>query len=175
MLRLMLLRHAKSDWSAHGLHDIDRPLNARGRDAAPRIGAYMAKHAIVPDAVLVSPASRTRETWTLVAQALKAARRPKFDGRIYEAPPQVILAAIMETPASAKTLLVVGHNPGMHSLALALIGSGDPAARARLSDKFPTAGLAVIDFPARRWSAVEPASGALDRFVTPRALAESGT
>jgi phosphohistidine phosphatase len=174
MLRLMLLRHAKSDWSARGLHDIDRPLNARGRGAAPRIGAYLATHDLVPDAVLVSPAARARETWTLVAQGLKAARKPKFDGRLYEAPPQVILAAVSEAPASAKVLLVIGHNPGMQSLALALIESGDPAARAQLSDKFPTAGLAVIDFAVARWSAIEPASGTVERFVTPRALAEDG-
>jgi phosphohistidine phosphatase len=175
MLRLMLLRHAKSDWSTRGLHDIDRPFIAGGREGARRIGAYLAGHDLVPDAVLISPAARTRETWTLVAPALTKAPKPKFDGRIYEAPPQVILAAVRETPASAKTLLVIGHNPGMQSLALALIGSGDPAGRARLSDKFPTAGLAVIDFAAPRWSAIQPTSGTLDRFVTPRALAESGT
>ena len=77
MRRLMLLRHAKSDWSATGQADIDRVLSARGRNAAPKVGEYMAAHALVPDLVLVSSAQRTRETWDLVSGAYKPAPRAK--------------------------------------------------------------------------------------------------
>ena len=172
MRRLMLLRHAKSDWTTH-LRDIDRPLNARGRDAAARIGAYMAASDLVPDLALVSSAARARETWALLSGCLHTMPAVRFDARIYEAAPQTIFSVIKEAPASARALLVIGHNPGLQSLAFALIGSGDAEARMRLTEKFPTAGLAVIDFGSARWADIRPGAGALDRFVTPRVLADA--
>jgi phosphohistidine phosphatase len=172
MRRLMLLRHAKSDWSKAGQRDHDRDLSERGRLAAPRMGAYLAKHGLSPDCVIVSTARRTRETWKLVAAALPARPRPVFDERIYEAMPEDILTAIRDTPASCQRLLVVGHNPGLQDLALQLIKGGSKDALDRLRDKFPTAGLALIDVPRDDWASLHAGSGRIESFMTPRLLSE---
>lgn len=172
MLRLMLLRHAKSDWSQPGTRDHDRPLNARGRGAAPRIGAYMADEHLVPQHVLVSSARRTRETWALVAGELgKAKPAVAFEDRLYESPPAAILSAIRETPDGVTPLLVVGHNPSMQALAMSLTGAGEKSAMDLIADKYPTGGLAIVDFDLARWSGVGAGKGRLERFVTPRSLA----
>ena len=170
MRRLMLLRHAKSDWSVGGQRDHDRTLASRGREAAPLIGAYMAHHGLMPDKVLVSSARRARETWELVAPAFGKAPDVSYDDRLYEAGPKALLNPIRDVAPAVHGLLVVGHNPGIQELAGLLMASGDIDARQRLLEKFPTTALAVIDFPIDSWSALRAHSGRLDRFVTPRAL-----
>ncbi|OAP39179.1 phosphoglycerate mutase [Sinorhizobium glycinis] len=165
--RLMLLRHAKSAWP-EGVADHRRPLAERGRKAAPTIGAYMAAHGLLPDLALVSTARRAQETWELVAGALPRRIDVRDAVGIYEVSATAILGVIRGVEASARSLLLVGHNPGMAELALLLAGEGD--ALPRLRDKFPTAGLAVIEFDAGQWSEIEPGRGRLVRFVTPRML-----
>ena len=170
MRRLMLLRHAKSDWTRPGTRDHERALAPRGREAAPRIGGYMARHGLTPDLVVCSTATRTRETWDLVAPAFAAAPPATFEDRLYEASPDALIEVVKETTDSAHALMLVGHNPGLHNLAQRLIASGDIEARQRLSEKFPTGALAVIDFAIDDWRKLHPRSGRLDRFVVPRAL-----
>lgn len=170
MRRLMLLRHAKSDWSQSEQGDHARGLAPRGRKAAPLIGRYMARHGMIPDRAIVSTAARTRDTWRLVAEMFPRNPPAHFEDRIYEASPHDILAAIAEAPASARSLVVVGHNPGFHETANLLVESGDPLMRAKLLEKFPTAALAVIDFETDDWAAIRPGRGRLECFVTPRAL-----
>lgn len=169
MRRLILLRHAKSDWP-EGMADVDRPLSGRGRKAAPRMAAYMASEHLVPDLAVVSPALRARETWELVAPALGEAVPTQREPRIYEAPANAILEVVRETAATVRTLFLVGHNPGFSDLARLLVGHGDRYAYARLTHKFPTAGLAVVDFDVEDWSEVAERGGRLDRFVTPKSL-----
>lgn len=168
MRRLLLLRHAKSDWP-EGVSDLDRPLAPRGREAAPRMGAYLKDEGLFPDLAIVSAARRTRETWDLV-QPLLGEVETRFDGRIYEAPVQRLLTVLREVEAPVRALLMVGHNPGFEDLAKLLTGHGDRYAFARLAQKYPTAGLAVLDFAVESWAEVEPRSGRLDRFVTPKSL-----
>jgi phosphohistidine phosphatase len=170
MRRLMLLRHAKSDWSRPGQRDHDRELSSRGRAAAPLMGAYLAERALIPDCVLVSTARRTRETWKLVAPLLPARPKAIYEDRIYEAEPGDILDAIRETPSSCQSLLVIGHNPGLQDLGLLLIKDGSQDSIDRLAEKFPTAGLVIIDMPTDAWAALRTGSGRLDSFITPRGL-----
>jgi phosphohistidine phosphatase len=170
MLRLLLLRHAKSDWSQPGQKDHDRELARRGRRAAPEIGAYMARHRLIPDRVLCSPAQRTRQTLDLVAEKFPAPPPVTFEARLYNANPDGILQTIRATQRDIRTLLVIGHNPGLQAAATMLIASGDVEARERLKEKLPTAGLAVIDFPFEEWRNLHGKSGRLERFVTPRML-----
>lgn len=172
MRRLMLLRHAKSDWSLSGQRDHDRTLSARGRAAAPRIGAYLAQHALIPDCVLISTARRTRETWKLVSASLSTRPQTHFDERIYEAEPGDILDAIRDTSAACQSLLVIGHNPGLQDLALMLVRDGHQGDLDRMTEKFPTAGLAIIDIPIDDWAGLQPRSGRLASFITPRDLSE---
>ena len=170
MRRLMLLRHAKTERPETGQRDRDRKLTERGRADAPVIGAYMARHDLVPDRVLVSPAARSEETWALLAAALSAAPRVSSDERIYAASPEQLVSVIREAGES-RTLLLVGHNPGLHELAVRLIASGDGEARERLAEKLPTSGLVVIDLPVADWSRLKGKAGRLDRFVSPRLIA----
>ncbi len=171
MLDLLLLRHAKSAWDDPALGDRERPLNRRGRRAADLIGDYLRQNSLQPDRALLSPAARTRETWKRLrkrwSQPLPEAE--ELDG-LYLAPPSSILAAIRQAPADSARLLLVGHNPGLERLARRLAGDGsDPVALAALQAKFPTAGLAWLQFDAADWSDI--GEGRLLRFVTPRDLA----
>jgi len=173
MRRLMLLRHAKSDWSKPGERDHDRRLASRGRESAPRIGAYMAGHGLVPDLVVCSTAARARETWELAAEAFAKPPRVVHDERIYANNPDVLLTLIKETEASVHSLLLVGHNPSFQIFADLMTASGHGDARQRLREKFPTAALAVIDFPIDAWDAMHRQAGRLDRLITPRSLEEA--
>jgi phosphohistidine phosphatase len=170
MRRLLLLRHAKAERSEPGMQDLSRVLIDRGRKDAGKIGAYMASHALVPDRVVMSPAARTQETWKYAATAFRPAPAAMSAERLYDATPHGILGIVKDSPASAHTLLLIGHNPGLHEAALMLIASGDIDARERLREKLPTCGLVIIDFAFDDWSKLHPQSGRLERFVSPKAL-----
>ncbi len=169
-MRLMIFRHAKAEKSAPGMRDHDRPLNPRGRKDAPQMGAYMARHALIPDGAVVSTARRTRETWDGLAPAFSGSIPVSYDDRLYDAGPEAILAMLRETDPQVRALVVVGHNPGLHETARILIASGDVEARERLNEGLPTSGLAVIDFAGDGWENLHPRGGRLERFVTPRML-----
>jgi len=172
MRRLMLLRHAKSEWSQAGGGDHERPLNPRGRDAAPKIGAYIAQAEIVPDLILCSTAERTRQTCELVTATFAKPPKVRFEDELYLAEPEIIISLVREAPDKVRTLMVIGHNPGIHQVANDLVGGGKTQARDMLAAKFPTTALAVVDFATDDWSDIGPHAGKLDRFITPRLLAE---
>lgn len=164
--RLLLLRHAKSAWP-EGVDDHDRPLGGRGLKAAPLMGQYMARKGLVPDLALVSTARRTQESWALVGAELPDDIERRDVEEIYEAAAERIAAVIRGVDAAVRTLLVVGHNPGLQELAIDLVSDGERLADVR--EKFPTGALAVIDF-AVAWRDVTVGSGVLERFVVPRSL-----
>lgn len=173
MRRLLLLRHAKTERAAPGERDRDRKLMTRGRTDAPIIGAYLVRHHFVPDLALVSPARRAAETWTLVAASFAGVSpRVVNDERIYNAGPETFLDLIRET-GDLHSVIVAGHNPGLHELAVQLIASGDVDARERINENLPTSGLVIIDFPFDDWARLHVNSGRLERFVTPRLITEA--
>jgi phosphohistidine phosphatase len=155
MRRLMLLRHAKTETDAPSGRDQDRHLDDRGHNDAAEIGGWIATHPPFPDAVLVSTATRTRQTWDIAWAAMKDFVPPPHVEQLpelYGADPLQILAAVRSASAAdAQRVMVVGHNPGMHELALALVGSGDAAGRKALAANLPTSGLAVLDFAVDGW------------------------
>ncbi len=167
MRRLLLLRHAKAA-SSPGQPDRNRALSVRGRAAAPLVGAFLKREELTPDLALVSTATRTRETWMLVAPHLPRLPKVIFDDRLYLAETDAILDALRDVPASVLTVLVVGHNPGLHELAVELSANGDE--RWELEQKFPTAALAVIGFDCENWDRVAEVRGTLERFVSPANL-----
>jgi phosphohistidine phosphatase len=167
--RLLLFRHAKSAWP-DGLEDRERPLASRGQKAAPVIGRYIAAHALTPQLVLVSPAKRTLESWDLVKAVLGMDVPHAIRRELYEATAGEILAVIRSAPSNIASLMIIGHNPGLHDLVRELDRNGDPVARARVAEKFPTAGLAVLIFDIDRWEDVRPEGGYLDAFTTPKSL-----
>ena len=170
MKRLLLLRHAKAERAQPGEKDLDRVLTDRGRSDALKLGAYLARHHLVPDHVLVSTSARTRETWAQVAKAFRKLPPVRFDERIYESSPQAILGAVFEAEPKVATLLVVGHNPSIQELANMLTASGDVDARQRLKEEFPTAAVAVIAFASDAWTKIHAHGGRLEHFVGPKWL-----
>jgi phosphohistidine phosphatase len=173
MRRLMLVRHSKAERAEPGVGDQDRVLTDEGRTDATTVGAYLANHSFRPDHVLVSPAARTHETWRQIAAALRAAPHAKFDQRIYNASAQALFDVLAEVPDEARAVLVLGHNPGLHELAVLLTATGDIDLRERLRENFPTSGIAIIDFALDSWSKLHPRSGRLERFVSPKLIASA--
>ncbi len=167
----MLLRHAKSNWPA-GVADRERPLAARGREAAPAMGRYLAEELLLPDLVLISPARRTVETWELVRPMLPEKPPSHVEPRIYEATQDALLRVAQEAEPAVRTLLMIGHNPGFEELAARLAGHGDRYAAARMAQKYPTCGLAVLDFSIEDWRDLAARGGRLERFVTPASIGE---
>ena len=176
MRRLMLLRHAKTENDAPSGRDQDRRLDNRGRRDAAEIGGWIGRHPPFPDLVLVSHAIRAHQTWEIAWEAMKdRVPEPQVEPipELYGAGPSQLLQTIREASADPKRLMLVGHNPGMHELALALAGSGDAAGRKRLADNLPTSGLAVFDFAVDDWADVAFHRGRLMLFVTPKLLKQT--
>ena len=173
-MRLLLLRHAKSDWSKDA-DDHDRPLSARGRKAVPEMALYMRSKEYLPQVVLCSTAQRTRETLDLLLAAWTKKPALRYERELYLADWPVLLASLKKVPARASPLLLVGHNPGMEQLAVALAlqsrGVAERARLQRLTQKFPTAGLAVLDFELASWRNLKPGLGHLVDYVRPKDLA----
>ena len=179
MRRLMLLRHAKTEHDAPSGHDQDRRLDERGRLDAAAIGTWIAQHPPLPDAVLVSTAVRARQTWEIARDAMKNAVRvhqPRVEllDELYGAEPTQLLRLIrLAEVTNPARLMLIGHNPGMHELALMLAGSGDAAAKKSLEDNLPTAGLAILDFAVDDWNGVAFRRGELVRFTSPKLLKQA--
>ncbi|WP_299536721.1 histidine phosphatase family protein [uncultured Streptomyces sp.] len=163
--RIVLLRHAKAEWSQASDHE--RPLAERGRTEAPVAGSRLAQIGFDFDLALCSTATRTRETWKLAVHEFAERPRTVYEERLYEASLGELIALFNETPDDVRNLLVVGHNPGMHGAADALAGPSDGALLARMrKDGFPTASFAVLEFPGA-WKDVEHGSGKLVSYWTP--------
>ena len=168
MKRVILFRHAKSAWSDPDLDDHDRPLNQRGRLAAPLMGAWMVEKGFVPDAVLCSSSVRTIETWARARVAMPGAPDAAVDATLYHADPNRMLAAINAAPADAATLLLIGHQPGIGALLRRLSTPNTPATCSRAYQKFPTAACAVLDLDAAAWDNVAWGAGQFHSFAVPR-------
>jgi len=170
MLTLSLLRHAKSSWKNPTLPDRERPLATRGVADAPLMGRAMAERGIDPELILCSSARRTVDTLALVLPELKVEPKVVYEDSLYHASPAEMLQMLRAIQPGASRVMIVGHNPEIQAFALDLIGSGPKHMRDRLTEKFPTAGLVVINFTAGLWSSVDVNSGSLKLFLTPKEL-----
>ena len=177
MRRLMLLRHAKTENEAPSGRDEDRRLDNRGHRDAAEIGSWIGHHPPFPDLVLVSHAMRALQTWEIAWAAMKGlVSEPEVElvPELYGADVSQLLETIRDaSSADPKRLMLVGHNPGMHELALALAGGGDRAGRKALTDNLPTSGLAIFDFDLDDWADVAFRRGRLAAFVSPKLLRQS--
>jgi phosphohistidine phosphatase len=170
MLTLLILRHAKAGSDKPGLRDIDRPLAPRGREAAPRMGRFIAAHDMEPDLILCSSAQRTCETLELIRSELMTKPEVVFSEDLYLAEPEEVRATILARAGVHKRVMVIGHNPGLQQLVLELSGAGRRSDLEAIRTKFPTAGLAVLNFTATRWADATPKTGILRLFMSPRRL-----
>lgn len=172
MRQLLLLRHAKSSWDDPALPDHARPLNARGRRSALAMAEAMRDLGLAPDIVFVSSARRTLQTLEALTPFEDGALIEPMDA-LYLAPWPRLLEELRQVPETARSLLLIGHNPGLHDLAMAL---GDPATLARggpdarrLAEGYPTGALAEFTI-ASPWGQLEAGGGRLVRFLAPRDL-----
>lgn len=170
MPRLLLLRHAKSSWKDKALADVDRPLSDRGRaDLAP-LAASLRAHGLVPDRVLCSAARRTRETLAGLLPDFAGDLDVHVTADLFEAGEDRLIDQIRAHGGLARTLMVIGHEPGLSEVTRALVGDGNPSFMEEIERKFPTAALAIVDFAAGKWVDVEPKSGRIVAFLRPREL-----
>lgn len=165
-LTLILIRHAKSDWADAGLADHDRPLNTRGAEDAPRIGNWLAEQGLRPDHILCSTATRAVETWAGISERMQAKDiEVSYTRALYLAMPPEMLNVIRAS--EGRVLTVIGHNPGIGSLARSLLQNEPDHAK---FTRYPTAATLVADFKAKSWADIEIGAGLARAFVTPRDL-----
>lgn len=161
MLRLSLVRHAKSSWESPGLIDFQRPLNERGRRDAPAMAVRIRDAGLVPDRLLSSPALRAISTARVFAGVFGIAEDDiQLDSNIFEASVGALLEVVRGFGSIAPHLMLFGHNPGFSEFAH------------QLADcpfvELPTCAIAVLDLDARRWSSVAPRCGRLVRYLYPK-------
>lgn len=161
MKTLLLLRHAKSDWDDQELRDFDRPLAARGRRDAPRVGRALKGRGLTPDLIVSSPAARAKETIEAVIGSADLALSPAFDEGIYGASSAELMRIIRRLPDESSCALLVGHNPGFEDTVSRLTGA---------REHMPTAALACLEFQVERWEDVEDERGKLLWLLTPKQL-----
>jgi phosphohistidine phosphatase len=165
--RLLLLRHAKSSWDQLELADHDRPLAPRGRRAAAALGEHLRQLLEPPQLVICSSAARTVETLQRIRFALPRDTNVEIEDGLYGADAGELLARIRRLPSTVACAMLIGHNPGIGDVAVALAGHGDRTARASMAAKFPTGAVAHLAI-ARVWSAVRPGVATLEHYWTPR-------
>lgn len=170
MRQLLLLRHAKSAWDDPDLPDHARPLNDRGRLAARSMAAEMMRLRLLPDVILVSSARRTLQTLDALSP-LEGSPIVQVLDEIYLAPWESLLALLHQVPETARSVLLIGHNPGLHELSLNLLSPhGEPSpARFRLRDAYPTGALTEFAI-AVPWQKLTDGGGRLMQFLAPRDL-----
>ena len=166
---LYVLRHAKSSWGEADVADHDRPLAPRGEEALARLRRYVAGHSLSPALVLCSSARRTVLTCNGILPALPADTTVEIEQDLYGASGPRLLARLRRLDDDVSGVMVIGHNPGMHSLASMLTGAGDLDLRGRLATAFPTGALATLAVRGS-WADLAPGAATLEAFVVPREL-----
>lgn len=160
MKTLIIMRHAKSSWKQAGQTDHDRPLNRRGKDAAPLMGRRIAGASLRPDLILCSTAERAKQTCEAVVEAADWSIEPIFTKQLYLATPSAIRSTLTEYCDSADTIMVIAHNPGLSEFTQELTGT---------FDHLPTGAVAHIKLPIDDWLKIGgPIQGELADFWTPK-------
>ncbi|MEM8992561.1 MAG: histidine phosphatase family protein [Pseudomonadota bacterium] len=174
MKKLILLRHAKSSWSDPALEDHDRPLNDRGKAAAPVIARWLAEKAHLPDTVLCSSSKRTRQTVKRMRNEIPTLPEPLIDEQLYHASPKTMRDRLSKLPPDCDTVMVVGHQPGLSAFARKLTNGNVSARCRRAFEQFPTAAAAVLRLNIDDWSKLNYDEADFIDFAKPRELSDSG-
>jgi phosphohistidine phosphatase len=172
MKTVTLYRHAKSDWKdSPAIADFDRPLAKRGLKAAPRMGEVIRAHHIRPDLILCSPSVRTRQTLALsLDRAWDEPPPVRYDETLYHAPAAEMLGLLRALADGITHVMIVGHNPGLQELAHDLASRKSAKRRELLTSNFPTAALASFAFETGTWQQLQPGTGELLLYTTPKQL-----
>ncbi len=173
MRRLMLLRHAKTERDAPSGRDRDRRLDERGELDAAEMGSWIDRNdEFHPDLILVSTATRAQQTWQSLPAGLQA-KPAEHRAEIYNADVTGLLNLVRHTDDAVGRLLVIGHNPGLHEMALMMDGGGKSAIRRALDENLPTSGLVVLDFDADEWTDIGFRGAAIACFMSPKLLRQA--
>ena len=164
---LYLVRHAKSDWEDPALADRDRPLAARGRKAASSLAGHIERSGISPALVLCSPARRTMDTLRLISGSFRDPVEILVEDELYGASMGELLRRLRTVPAPTPSVMLIGHNPAIHELALRLAGTGDSLKQLKV--KFPTGAMATLAVPGP-WKDLGDEPAGLLEFALPREL-----
>ncbi|MDP7448775.1 MAG: histidine phosphatase family protein, partial [Candidatus Latescibacteria bacterium] len=158
--RLLIMRHAKSDWADPATEDFDRPLNCRGQTDVPILGQFLAGSA-PPDLILASAARRAQETGTLLLEALDGSAELVLDGRLYLSTPDTLATVLAASAGDAGTVVVIAHNPGVEQWSSELSGA---------SIHMPPGAVACLDCEADGWADAGRRRAALRWLITPKLL-----
>ena len=169
MRRLFLVRHAKAEPSV-GRGDYARKLTESGRADARRVAKALAARRTLPDLLIHSGAVRAKQTAEILAAEWRTKVELEEDVGLYDASLTTLLDRTRALGHGHKRVGLVGHNPGLGELATALTGSGADLEVSRLSAKYPTGAVAVLDFSIKRWEELERNSGMLALYLTPADL-----
>jgi len=161
MKELLIMRHAKSSWDLPYNTDFERPLNKRGRKAAPRMGEFLVDRDLLPDLIVSSPAERAKQTAELLVEASGYDGEMQLAHAIYHAYSEDLMLVVQGLPDEAERVMLVGHNPGFEMLVEQLCGG---------AVRMPTAAIAYIWLSAASWAEVEVETGELQWLVKPKLL-----
>ncbi len=171
MKTILLMRHAKSALGVLGQADRDRPLNRRGEQAAKRMAEHLLAQGPLPDLILCSTATRTRQTLAALVERLRPPAPPiALEPGLYLASEDVLLNRLRDLPSTVGTVLLIGHNDGMWHAAHALAGHGKASLLAALREKFPTGALATLQVEIEEWTELMAGAATLAAFACPRDL-----
>lgn len=166
MLRLFVMRHAKSSWAVPGARDFDRELNDRGRTDLVKISYALKENKFFPAQILCSSAERTRQTLDHIIDAIDPSPDVIFTEKLYSSGLDEYLSLIQSVDSS-KSLMIIGHNPMCGTLASSLSGDGSPEDLEKIAYKYPTSTVSVIDFDIDSWADITKGAGNLVACLIP--------
>tara|TARA_Y100000590_G_scaffold220753_1_gene249830 strand:- start:1392 stop:1904 length:513 start_codon:yes stop_codon:yes gene_type:complete len=170
MKTIFLLRHAKSSWDNTKLEDFDRPLATRGIKSCKKIGKFFKKKKLVPDIVYCSTAVRAKQTWDLINRIVEKKKNIIYEDQLYMANSSIFMNFVKKTNDNFKTLMIVSHNPGIENFAIELIKNKESDFYKDINLKYPTGGIAIINFKLKHWSKMNYETGDIYEFIKPREL-----
>lgn len=170
MRTLLILRHAKSSWATPGMDDFDRTLNDRGNGDACRMAGWIGEQGVELGEIICSPAVRTRTTAQHIKTTLDIDPKLSFPEELYLASSDTLRDSIAKISQTTTTAMVIGHNPGLHDIALRLLKEEERSQAGLLRVAFPTTACALINLPIVDWSEVAWNKGTLSSFMVPKSL-----
>lgn len=166
MLRLYIMRHAKSSWAIPGARDFDRELNDRGLQDLAKLSKLIKREKYFPEKILCSSATRTRQTLDAVIDAFESKPEVEYTERLYSSGLDEYIE-IINANKDVKSIMLIGHNPMCGSLATSMPGFGEADEFEKIAYKYPTAALSIIDFEVQDWSEIKKGTGILQKSIFP--------
>ncbi len=165
MKNLLVMRHAKSDWTNSSISDFERPLNHRGIKSAPLMGNELLKKGLIPDLIISSPANRAKTTAEMAAKACNYNSEIRFEQEFYFGSIEGIINIIKNSNNLYEKIMIVGHNPTSESLIYKLLKNQN-------HQTMSTAAIASLIFDVDKWKDIKPQSAILEWVIAPKDITE---